>query len=72
MNNHDKLIASKMAENGYIVIKNGVPQMNIPFMTASEHDAYSNIINEIITGLGDDFLAKYISGSGKLAEVIFH
>ena len=68
MSNHDKLIAAKMAKDGYIVMQNGIPHMNIPFMTASEHDIYSNIINEIITDLGDNFLAEYISGAGKLAE----
>ena len=68
MNNHDKLIAAKMAKDGYIIMQNGIPHMNIPFMTASEHDVYSNIINEIITDLGDNFLAEYITGSGKLAE----
>lgn len=65
---HDKFIIAKMSKDGYVTVENGKVRLNVPYMTAAEHKKYREIIENICTELGKDFLRDYILGFGKLTE----
>ncbi len=64
MNEHDKEIISLMASAGFVRVKDGRPEILVPYMTTSEYDEFCRIIAEVIlpevkTEAGDDICRRY-------------
>ena len=65
---HDKFIIANMSRSGYVTVSGGKMRMNLPYMAAEEYKKYRDIIEDICSELGRDFLLEYIKGSGRLTE----
>lgn len=65
---HDKFIIANMSGSGYVTVSGGKMRLNLPYMSAEEYKKYRDIIEDICSELGRDFLLEYIKGSGRLTE----
>ena len=64
-NQNDKLLISELINKGYAEMTDGKLKIMIPYFNAEQYKKVEQILNEIVTELGDDFTAEFAANYAK-------